>query len=208
MSHVNRSISRRCSSRGPAEAGQHVRTRRRRAGRARPAQCAERHALCGRGFGDVGLHAQVFLELVFENQFRRLRITAAARGLTDGAAVRVFNELGEVRCNLQVGSSTRPGTVMLPKGLWHNHTENGYPANALAPDTLTDLGGRARFNDACVQVELAPAQCPLHGAGRVTLLVRCGAFEAINHRHFYLPSSVRDGVNPSCLRGRDAGRPM
>ena len=31
------------------------------------------------------------------------------------------------------------------------------PANALAPDTLTDLGGAACFNDARVQVELAPA---------------------------------------------------
>ena len=82
---------------------------------------------------------------------------AAARGLTDGAAVRVFNELGDVRCNLQVGSWIRLGTVMLPKGLWRKHTANGYTANALAPDTLTDLGGGACFNDARVQVELAPA---------------------------------------------------
>jgi anaerobic selenocysteine-containing dehydrogenase len=82
---------------------------------------------------------------------------AAARGLTDGAAVRVFNELGEVRCNLQVGPWIRTGTVMLPKGLWRKHTANSYTANALAPDTLTDLGGGACFNDARVQVERAPA---------------------------------------------------
>jgi len=80
---------------------------------------------------------------------------AAARHLDDGAAVRIFNALGEVRCNLQVGSWIRPGTVSLPKGLWRRHTANGYTANALVPDTLTDLGGGACFNDARVQVEAA-----------------------------------------------------
>jgi anaerobic selenocysteine-containing dehydrogenase len=78
---------------------------------------------------------------------------AAERGLADGDAVRVFNALGEVRCNLQVGASIRPGTVLLPKGLWRKHTANGYTATALAPDTLTDVGGGACFNDARVQVE-------------------------------------------------------
>ena len=40
---------------------------------------------------------------------------AAARGLSDGDGVRVFNELGEVHCTLEV-LPTRPGTVSLPKG--------------------------------------------------------------------------------------------
>jgi anaerobic selenocysteine-containing dehydrogenase len=79
---------------------------------------------------------------------------AAARQLGDGDAVRVFNRLGEVRCRLQIGSWIRPGTAVLPKGLWRKHTANGYTANALAPDTLTDLGGGACFNDARVQVAL------------------------------------------------------
>jgi len=77
---------------------------------------------------------------------------AGTRGLAEGDAVRIFNELGEVRCNLQIGVWIRPGTVSLPKGLWRKHTANGYTANALAPDTLTDLGGSACFNDARVQV--------------------------------------------------------
>ena len=51
-----------------------------------------------------------------------------------------------------------PGTVVLPKGLWRKHTANGYTANALAPDTLTDLGGGACFNDARVQVAIAQGQ--------------------------------------------------
>jgi len=78
---------------------------------------------------------------------------AAPRGLTDGDAIRIFNDGGEVRCTVQVGSWIRPGTVALPKGLWRKHTANGYTANALAPDTLTDIGGGACFNDARVEIE-------------------------------------------------------
>jgi anaerobic selenocysteine-containing dehydrogenase len=80
-------------------------------------------------------------------------VDAAPRHLVDGATVRVFNALGEVRCKVQLGSWIRPGTVSLPKGLWRRHTANGYTANALVPDSLTDLGGGACFNDARVQVE-------------------------------------------------------
>jgi hypothetical protein len=37
--------------------------------------------------------------------------------------------------------------------LWSHNTLSGTTANALAPDTLTDLAGGACFNDARVQVE-------------------------------------------------------
>jgi anaerobic selenocysteine-containing dehydrogenase len=77
---------------------------------------------------------------------------AAARGLADRDLVRIFNELGEVHCELGVTTSVRPGTVSLPKGLWRRSTRNGFTATALAPDTLADLGGGACFNDARVQV--------------------------------------------------------
>jgi anaerobic selenocysteine-containing dehydrogenase len=80
---------------------------------------------------------------------------AAMRGLSDGDAVRVYNPLGEVRCHIQIGAWIRPGCVALPKGLWRRHTANGFTANVLTPDTLTDLGGGACFNDARVQVERA-----------------------------------------------------
>jgi anaerobic selenocysteine-containing dehydrogenase len=77
---------------------------------------------------------------------------ATARGLSDGDLVRVFNALGEVHCPLTIAPSIRPGTVSLPKGLWRRSTRNGLTATALVPDTLTDLGGGACFNDARVQV--------------------------------------------------------
>lgn len=78
---------------------------------------------------------------------------AAARGIEEGDTVRVFNALGEVHCVAHLNPDMRPGTVGLPKGLWSKSTLNGATANALVPDTLTDLGGGACFNDARVEVE-------------------------------------------------------
>ena len=77
---------------------------------------------------------------------------AAARGLAQDDPVRVFNDLGEVQVPLGINRDVKPGTVTLPKGLWRKSTYNGFTANALAPDSLTDLGGGACFNDARVQV--------------------------------------------------------
>ena len=77
---------------------------------------------------------------------------AAARGLSDNDTVRVFNDLGEVRCLVSLTDEVPPGTVSLPKGLWRRNTLNGQTSNALVPDTLSDLGGGACFNDARVEV--------------------------------------------------------
>jgi anaerobic selenocysteine-containing dehydrogenase len=76
----------------------------------------------------------------------------AARGLSDGDEVRMFNDLGEVHCLVRLGTDIAPGTVSLPKGLWRKSTLNRSTSNALAPDTLSDLGGGACFNDARVEV--------------------------------------------------------
>ncbi len=76
----------------------------------------------------------------------------AARGLEDEDAVRVFNDLGEVHCLVRLSTDIARGTVSLPKGLWRKSTMNRSTPNALAPDTLTDLGGGACFNDARVEV--------------------------------------------------------
>jgi anaerobic selenocysteine-containing dehydrogenase len=86
------------------------------------------------------------------------RDDAAARGIDDGDTVRVFNALGEVHCPVTLGDAIAPGTVSLPKGLWNRSTFNERVANALAPDTLTDFGAGACFNDARVEVQrLLPA---------------------------------------------------
>ncbi len=77
---------------------------------------------------------------------------AEARGLATDDPVRVFNAQGEVHVPVALNPDLRPGTVTLPKGLWRKSTYNGFTSNILVPDTLTDLGGGACFNDARVQV--------------------------------------------------------
>ena len=79
---------------------------------------------------------------------------AESRGIAHDDPVRVFNALGEVQCPVAVTTDVRPGTVSLAKGIWRKSTFNGSTSNALCPDTLTDLGGGACFNDARVQVAL------------------------------------------------------
>ena len=79
---------------------------------------------------------------------------AHPRMVNDGDSVRIFNDLGEVHCEASITGEMRPGTVSLPKGLWAKSTFNGATSNALVPDSLTDIGEGACFNDARVQVEL------------------------------------------------------
>jgi anaerobic selenocysteine-containing dehydrogenase len=81
-------------------------------------------------------------------------VDAEARGLSRDDPVRVFNERGEVHVPVALNADVKPGTVSLPKGLWRKSTYNGSTSNALVPDTLTDVGGGACFNDARVQVAL------------------------------------------------------
>jgi anaerobic selenocysteine-containing dehydrogenase len=79
-------------------------------------------------------------------------VDAAPRGLKDSDPIRVFNELGEVQCAVKIDATIREGTISLPKGLWRKSTWNRMTANVLVPDSLTDLGAGACFNDARVQV--------------------------------------------------------
>jgi anaerobic selenocysteine-containing dehydrogenase len=80
---------------------------------------------------------------------------AEARAIEDGDYVRVFNAQGEVRLKARVTPLVRPGTLSMPKGMWRRHTSNGWTSNVLVPDSLTDLGGGACFNDARVDVDKA-----------------------------------------------------
>ena len=77
---------------------------------------------------------------------------AEARDLATGDTARMFNAIGEVHCPIQINPGMKPGVVSLPKGLWQKSTMNGSTANALVPDSLTDLGGGACFNDTRVQI--------------------------------------------------------
>ena len=79
---------------------------------------------------------------------------AAKRGIAQSDPVRVFNTLGELHCPANLTADIRPGTVAFSKGVWRRNTYNGFTSNALVPDSLSDLGGGACFNDARVEVVL------------------------------------------------------
>jgi anaerobic selenocysteine-containing dehydrogenase len=77
---------------------------------------------------------------------------AEPQHIEDGDMVRLFNGQGEVQLRARVSPLVRPGTLSMPKGVWRRHTVNGWTSNVLVPDTLTDLGGGACFNDARVNI--------------------------------------------------------
>jgi len=79
---------------------------------------------------------------------------ASRRGIAQNDPVRVFNSLGELQCPANLTADVRVGTVSFSKGVWRRNTYNGSTSNALVPDSLTDLGGGACFNDARVEVAL------------------------------------------------------
>jgi anaerobic selenocysteine-containing dehydrogenase len=85
---------------------------------------------------------------------------AAARGLEEGHTVRMFNDLGELRITVHITPLVRGGTVSMPKGVWRRNMTDGLTSNALVPDSLSDLGGGACFNDARVQIERVEAPAP------------------------------------------------
>jgi anaerobic selenocysteine-containing dehydrogenase len=79
---------------------------------------------------------------------------AAARGLSDGKWVKVWNDLGKVFLPLRVTPAVRPGVVCSEKGAWLRTSPNGQTVSALAPTDKADLAEGACYNDARVEVEI------------------------------------------------------
>ncbi len=80
---------------------------------------------------------------------------ASARGVLDGADVRVFNDLATLVLPARIDPSVRPGVVSIPKGLWRKHLPGGLTANALTPAEVEHTIGGSVFHDA--RVDIAPA---------------------------------------------------
>lgn len=95
-------------------------------------------------FGGVNGHAPLPLEMHPDD--------AAARGLRDGARVRVWNDLGEVRLPLRVTDAVPRGVVCTLKGTWLATSDNGQTISALCPAHHADISEGACFNDARVEV--------------------------------------------------------
>ena len=80
---------------------------------------------------------------------------AAARGITTGAVVRVFNGRGEYRVKARVSARARPGVVNGLGIWWRKLGLDGTNVNQLTSQKLTDLGRGPVFYDCLVEVALA-----------------------------------------------------
>ncbi len=78
---------------------------------------------------------------------------AAARHLTDGQPVRVFNQRGRSACTLRVSARARPGVVNGLGIWWRKLGIDGTNVNELTHQRLTDIGRGPAFYDCLVEVE-------------------------------------------------------
>jgi len=79
-------------------------------------------------------------------------LDAAARGLSTGDAVEVFNGRGRIALRAQIGDMVPPGVVAARLN-WNKLSGlNGGNVNALTSETLTDIGGGATFYSTLVEV--------------------------------------------------------
>jgi anaerobic selenocysteine-containing dehydrogenase len=81
---------------------------------------------------------------------------AAARGITSGAVVRVFNDRGEYLCRAEVSERARPGVVVGLGVWWRKFGLAGTNVNQLTHQRLTDIGRAPSFYDCLVEVEPGP----------------------------------------------------
>ena len=77
----------------------------------------------------------------------------AARGISSGDQVRVFNDRGSCLLRAEVDGMSRPGVATAPSTRWNKRAADGRNLNVLTSDRLTDIGGGAVFYSCLVQVE-------------------------------------------------------
>jgi len=77
---------------------------------------------------------------------------AAARGVTSGDGVSVWNERGRITLTARVGETVPPGVVAARLD-WQKLSQDGANVNALTSERLTDIGGGATFYSTLVEVE-------------------------------------------------------
>ncbi len=125
-------------------------------------------------FGDTALHQKFPLELISSKNDDSMNSTfghrsevdqqtsllsihpsdAARRNITDGAAVRVWNDRGECLLRAKVNGDVQPGVVRARSLGWAKTSPGHSSLNHLTSERLTDIGGGPTFYS-CL-VEIAP----------------------------------------------------
>ncbi|MFC2003874.1 molybdopterin dinucleotide binding domain-containing protein, partial [Chloroflexota bacterium] len=81
---------------------------------------------------------------------------AAARDISEGEMLRVFNDRGELLIRAKVTERITSGVVNIPQGAWYNPDENGLDtgscANVLTSEEYSPVGA-FHFNTNLVEVE-------------------------------------------------------
>jgi anaerobic selenocysteine-containing dehydrogenase len=80
---------------------------------------------------------------------------AVARGITDGADVRVFNDRGQFIAVARVTDDIAAGVAMAPMGAWRKNAKGHSTVNAVNPFAFADLGNAPTFSDTRVEIEIA-----------------------------------------------------
>jgi len=77
---------------------------------------------------------------------------AAARGISSGQVVTIFNDRGRYRCKAEVSERARPGVVNGLGVWWRKFGLDGRNVNELTHQRLTDIGHAPSFYDCLVEV--------------------------------------------------------
>ncbi len=81
---------------------------------------------------------------------------ASARGIAEGALVRVFNGRGSYTCHATLNGRARPGVVNGLGVWWRKLGHAGTNVNEVTSQALTDMGAGPTFYDCSVEVQAAP----------------------------------------------------
>ncbi|MBW0113523.1 molybdopterin-dependent oxidoreductase, partial [Pseudonocardia sp. KRD-182] len=99
------------------------------------------HAYINSSFGSQAFHRQAQKEpnvIIHPDD-------AAARGIADGAPVRIFNERGEFVVLAKIDDSVLPGVVVSSMGGWRKHSKAGQTLASVNPTEFADLGNAPTF---------------------------------------------------------------
>lgn len=93
---------------------------------------------------------------------------AAARDITEGSVVKVFNQRGAILAGARISDQIRPGVIQIATGAWYDPQDPATPGSLDKhgnPNVLTEDRGSSRLGQGCsaqsCKVEIERWQQPL-----------------------------------------------